>query len=222
MNKQNDWDPNHYLKFKNERTQPSIDLVNRINPVDSPKYIIDIGCGPGNSSQVLLQRWPKAKLIGLDNSPAMIEKAKIDYPDQEWVLADAINHQPKTKYDLIFSNATIQWIPDHQRLLETFFGWLSQNGVIAVQLPKFQDMLIGRIIEKVAKNDRFIKQTAGCSEIFTYHDYHYYYDLLTGKARSIDMWQTDYVHVMASHASIIDWVKSTGLKPYLDRMAEKR
>lgn len=221
MKKQNDWNPDHYLKFRNERTQPSIDLVNKINIEYSPEHIVDIGCGPGNSSQVLLQRWPESRLIGVDSSPAMIEKAKKDFPKQEWILADAISFEPDVKFDIVFSNATIQWIPYHTTLFEKLNNLLSENGVIAIQIPKFQDMAIGQIIQSVSQKNHWKKETKGCSELFTYHDFHYYYDLLAGKMKSIDMWETDYIHVMSSHLSIIDWIKSTGIKPYLDRISEE-
>jgi trans-aconitate 2-methyltransferase len=218
MNEQNDWNPNHYLKFKNERTQPSIDLVNRINIDFLPEHIIDIGCGPGNSSKVLLQRWPEARLTGVDNSPAMIEKAKKDYPEQEWILADAFSYEPDIKFDVVFSSATIQWIPNHEKLFEKFNNMLSFRGVIAIQAPKFQEMELGQIIHSISQKDRWKNELEGCSDLFTYHDSHYYYDLLSDKMKSIDIWETYYIHVMPSSLSIIDWIKSTGLKPYLDRI----
>ena len=110
------WNPDAYLKFEQERTQPSRDLVSRIR-LSNLKVIVDIGCGPGNSTHVLRDAWPKAKVIGLDNSKEMINKAKATYPECEWILADAADWQPHQKYDLVFSNATLQWIPNHAMLL---------------------------------------------------------------------------------------------------------
>jgi trans-aconitate 2-methyltransferase len=221
MNKQHDWNPNQYLEFKNERTQPSIDLVNRIEVDRPPKSIVDIGCGPGNSSQVLLARWPEAKLTGVDNSPTMIEKAKRDYPRQKWILADASDFQSDIKFDIVFSNATIQWIPDHKPLFERFNAMLTKNGIIAIQIPKFQEMALGRIIDSLSQNKRWKKETGDCSKMFTYHDHRYYHDLLADKMRFVEMWETDYVHVMPSHLSIIDWIRCTGMKPYLDRISDE-
>jgi trans-aconitate 2-methyltransferase len=105
----NDWNPDLYMQFTSERTQPSIDLISKIKPV-KPKSIFDIGCGPGNSTQVLVNRWPKARISGLDSSSSMIKKAEQDYPNQEWIVADALTYNPKIKYDIVFSNAVIQWI----------------------------------------------------------------------------------------------------------------
>lgn len=216
-----DWDPHHYLQFGDERTQPSIDLVNRIDIGHYPANIVDVGCGPGNSSQVLLRRWPDSNLVGIDNSPAMIEKAKKDYPAREWLLVDAVDFQTDVRFDIVFSNAAIQWIPDHRGLLKKFYGLLSGHGAMAVQLPKFQDMALGGILQSVSGRGRWKNRTEGCSGLFTYHDYHYYYDLLSDTMKSMDMWETDYIHVMPSHASIVDWIKSTGMKPYLDRIGDE-
>ncbi len=115
-----DWSPQQYLKFSNERTQPSIDLVTKIK-VDNPRSIIDIGCGPGNSTKVLHERWPDAEIVGLDNSSKMIERARKDYPDWKWMLGDASKLETGQSYDIVFSNATLQWIPDHDILIPRFF-----------------------------------------------------------------------------------------------------
>lgn len=213
-----DWNPDLYLKFKSERTQPSIDLVNKINIGYQPRKIIDIGCGPGNSSQVLSTRWPHVKLVGLDNSESMIEKAKTEYPQQEWILADAADFESKTKYDIVFSNAVIQWIPNHAELIDRFGCLLTDRGVLAFQLPLFRDMPLRKAIETVAARERWKNKTNGCSELFTYHDYRYYYDLMSDKFSTIDLWITHYIHIMESTEAIIDWYRSTGLKPYLDRL----
>ncbi|MCX6556790.1 MAG: methyltransferase domain-containing protein [Candidatus Aminicenantes bacterium] len=222
MKKQHDWDPDHYLKFFGERTQPSIDLVSKIKIDYAPRRILDVGCGPGNSSQVLLQRWPKAGLVGVDNSPAMIEKAKKDFPKGKWVLADARRFAPATCFDLVFSNAAIQWIPGHERLLAKFDCLLSPRGVLAVQTPMFNVMPLGRIIQSVSLGKRWKKATAGCSRLYHYHDTGYYYDLLAFRMRKIDMWVTDYIHAMPSHLAIVDWIRSTALKPYLERIADAK
>ena len=221
MNNSKDWDPAHYLKYGNERTQPSIDLVNRIAINSMPEHILDMGCGPGNSTHILRQRWPESRLTGIDNSHSMIEKAKNDYPGEEWILSDAAGFITDIKFDIIFSNAAIQWMPDHKNLLDKLYNMLSDNGVIAIQIPEFEDMILGRIISSVSGRERWKKKTGKCSELFTYHDSHYYYDVLADKMKLVDMWETDYIHVMASHQSIIDWIKSTGMKPYLDSLSDE-
>jgi len=216
MNK-TDWNPNLYLKFDKERTQPSIDLVSRII-FNSPSRIIDIGCGPGNSTQVLVQRWPDSEIIGIDNSPAMIEKAKKDYPNQDWQLLDAGTDEIAGKFDIIFSNATIQWIPDHANLLKKFHNMLFDNGVLAVQIPLFWDMPLGKSIANIAENRRWKSETQDVTSLFTIHDSSFYYDILSDLFHSIDIWETDYIHILDSQISILEMIRSTGLRPFLDRL----
>ncbi len=212
-----DWNPDLYLKFDKERIQPSIDLVSRIK-IDNPSKIIDIGCGPGNSTQILIQRWPHSMITGIDNSPAMIEKAKKDYSHQNWKIVDAEKDELPDTYDIIFSNATFQWIPDHTRLLKKLFHFLNKKGVLAIQIPLFRDMPLGKAIEKIAGDKRWNSATRGVTELFTIHDYSYYYDQLSLLSGEIDIWETDFMHIMDSHFSILEMIRSTGLRPYLDRL----
>jgi trans-aconitate 2-methyltransferase len=214
MSKQ-DWNPDLYLKFDKERIQPSIDLVSRIL-IDNVSKIIDIGCGPGNSTQVLVQRWPHSQIIGVDNSPSMIEKAKKDYPNQNWEILDAGKEDFPDTYDIIFSNATIQWIPDHDQLFRKFFLNLNEKGLIAIQIPLFWDMPLAKAIEKIAMGNRWKSATKEISKLFTIHNYSYYFDQLSIHFDKIDIWETYYMHIMDSHVSILEMIRSTGLKPYLD------
>jgi trans-aconitate 2-methyltransferase len=218
MGNSKDWKPELYLKYRNERTQPSIDLVNKISMDFVPENIIDLGCGPGNSSQVLVQRWLTSYFVGVDNSVSMIEKAKMDYPNQEWVVADASNYKTDLKFDLVFSNATIQWIPNHENLLSKFHELLSDRGILAIQIPMFWDMPLAKAIEKVSKGNRWKTRTKDVLNLFTIHDYFFYYDQLSGLFNTIDMWETDYMHILDSQNSILEMIKSTGLKPYLERI----
>jgi trans-aconitate 2-methyltransferase len=221
MNRQNDWDPDQYLKFKKERTQPSRDLVAKIQIDHSPGTILDVGCGPGNSSQALLARWPKAKLIGIDSSLSMIEQARKDYPKGRWIKADAMTFDSDIKFDLVYSNAVIHWIADHESFFNKYIDMLSASGIIAIQIPAFRQMALREAIELVSNKNRWKKETEGCGDLATYHDYRYYYDLLSDRMRLIDIWETDYVHVMPSHIAIIEWIRSTGMKPYLDRLKDE-
>jgi trans-aconitate 2-methyltransferase len=217
MNNKKDWNPDLYLKFDKERIQPSIDLVSRID-IEKPSKIIDIGCGPGNSTQILVQRWPGSTIIGVDNSPAMIEKAKKDYPMQEWRILDAGTDEINEKFDLVFSNATIQWIPNHALLLKKFHKMLTENGSIATQIPQFWDMPIGEAIAIVGANSRWVSVTKGVTDLFTIHDRYFYYDQLSELFANIDIWQSDYIHIMDSHLAILEMVRSTGLRPFIDRL----
>lgn len=213
-----DWNPELYLKFNKERIQPSIDLVSRID-YNNPEKLIDIGCGPGNSTQILHQRWPNADIVGADNSPAMIEKATKDYPNQKWLLADAGKDEIGGKFDIVFSNATIQWIPNHADLIEKFANILNNNGILAVQLPLFLDMPISKSIAETAGLPKWSSATKGINELFTIHDARFYFDLLSKYFSRIEIWTTDYYHVMDSQAAILEMMKPTGMKPYLEKIS---
>lgn len=211
-----DWNPNLYMQFRSERTQPSIDLISKINSIE-PKSVIDVGCGPGNSTQVLVNRWPKAKITGLDSSSAMIQKAKHDYPNQNWIVTDALSYEPEIKYDIIFSNAVIQWIPNHENLLKKFHGSLSDEGLLAIQIPLFWDMPLGKVLNETANDIRWKALMVGIAELLTIHNYSFYYDHLSSLFNSIDIWETNYFHILDSHIAIIEMMRSTGLKPYLEK-----
>ncbi len=216
MNKK-DWNPDLYLKFDKERIQPSIDLVSRIK-IDNPGSIIDIGCGPGNSTQILYQKWPDSKIVGIDNSRTMIEKAKIDYPDQNWELLDAGKDDIPGTYDIVFSNSTIQWIPSHDELLKKFYRILNDGGLIAIQIPLFWDMPVGKSIKEISKEIRWNSTTKGITELFFMPNYSYYFEKLSQLYNSIVIWETNYMHIMDSYNSILEMIRSTGLRPYLDRL----
>jgi trans-aconitate 2-methyltransferase len=212
-----DWDPSLYLRFEAERTRPSMDLVARIE-VGNPASIIDVGCGPGNSARVLRERWPGSSILGLDNSPAMIDRAKKDYPELHWTLGDATRLAASEAYDIVFSNAALQWMPDHEKLLPRLLGAAKAGGALAVQIPRFKAMPIHAAIERVAASAKWKSFTAGRAEVHHYHEPGYYYDLLCGLASRVDMWQTLYSHILPSRGAIIEFIRGTGLKPYLDAL----
>ncbi len=215
--KAKDWNPALYLKYGRERLQPSIDLMSRI-AVEKPGDIIDIGCGPGNSTRILSQRWPAARITGVDKSPSMIEQARRDLPNGRWELADVSTADLGETYDIVFSNAAIQWIPDHAGLLSKFAGLLARGGVLAVQVPLFGEMRLGQIIADVGVNGPWSDLTRDAAGLLTRHTRSFYYDRLSELFSSIEMWETHYVHEMDSHTSIIEMISSTGLRPYLERL----
>lgn len=212
------WDPDQYLKYKNERTQPSIDLVNRIEL--NPKTIIDIGCGPGNSTQILYHKWKSAEIEGLDNSQQMIEKAKKDHPHQNWIFADASVWQSNKKYDLVFSNATLQWIKNHESLILKLFQIVNENGALAVQLPANFNSYLHKAVIKAGSCSKWRSLINECKDIITYQPADFYYDILTLISKKIDIWETIYYHMMDSHNDLLEWYKSTGMKVYLDSLIE--
>jgi trans-aconitate 2-methyltransferase len=211
------WNPEAYLKFQDERTQPSYDLAARVD-LSGPARIVDIGCGPGNSTRVLRERWPQARITGLDSSPQMIAKAEAAYPEETWVLADAATWETDERFDLVFSNAALQWIPGHEALVRKLFAPLNPGGALAVQVPANNDSPIYLAVNEVAQRAKWRDAMRGCGELLTYHDPGFYYDLLSALSPRVSLWQTTYFHVLASHQSLIDWYSSTGLRPYLERL----
>jgi trans-aconitate 2-methyltransferase len=212
-----DWDPQQYLQFEHERTQPSIDLVARI-PFEDPKTIIDIGCGPGNSTQILRKRWPRADIVGLDNSEKMIERARTDHPGQKWVIGDASSLETDRKYDIVFSNAAIHWIPDHHLLIPRLFQIVKQDGILAIQVPANYESPLYKIILNVAGSSKWCAFTSGCDELITYHKAEYYYNQLVSLTQDIAMWETTYYHILKSHQDLVAWYKSTAMKPILEKL----
>lgn len=216
-----DWNPELYLQFRNERGVPSDDLINSLEDF-TPKKIIDIGCGPGNSTLKLAGRWPGSKIYGVDSSEAMIEKAKNTNTDIEWAIKKIGKDKITGKYDLIFSNAVIQWIPDHDKLFREFYNQLNSNGRVAVQIPLFFDMKLGFIIKDVAESPRWNSLVREVTNNFYISEYGDYYDILSRIGyKKIRIWETRYMHIFPSHNSIIEMIRSTGLKPYLEKLDKK-
>jgi trans-aconitate 2-methyltransferase len=212
-----DWNPQQYLQFEKERTQPAIDLVAKI-PMEDPQTVIDIGCGPGNSTQILYKRWLLADIIGVDNSRTMIERARADYPHQQWEIRDASNPDFRRKYDIVFSNATLQWIPDHDILITRLFEMVNDNGILAVQMPANNESPFYKILLRVAGNSKWGGYTSGCEKLLTYHSAEFYYNKLSSLTQNIDLWKTTYFHVMQSHKDLTAWHKSTGMRPFLEKL----
>jgi len=215
------WNPDLYLKFEKERTQPARDLISRIEK-DNPKRIIDIGCGPGNSTRELKKRWENAHIIGLDSSQSMIEKAKMDYPELEFIVCDASGDLSSLGlFDIVFSNAAIQWIPDHKELLGKFFSMLNNNGVLAIQVPNTTYMPISVAVHKTAAEERWQTKFKNMNEGLHYKDLGYYYDVLSSLTKEIYLWETHYYHILSNHEAIIEWYSSTGMKPYLEKLSDR-
>lgn len=212
-----DWNPDLYLKFDRERIQPSIDLISRID-MKLPRKIIDIGCGPGNSTQILFEKWPESVITGADNSPAMIQKAKKEFPQQNWILFDAAKDMMQDKFDIVFSNAAFQWIPDHKNLIRKFFNILNKGGTLAVQLPLFFHMPVGKVISDAAENQQWNASVEMVKDMFTIESPSFYYDSLAALFSEVEIWVTHYMHIMNSHLMIFEMIRSTGLRPYIDRI----
>ncbi|WP_026069040.1 methyltransferase domain-containing protein [Methanomassiliicoccus luminyensis] len=217
-----DWDPKQYLRFGKERTRPVYDLTSHIG-LDEPRRILDIGCGPGNSTAVLEQRWPGAHIIGLDSSESMIKKAKEDHPNIEFVSRDACDDLSDLgDFDIVFSNASLQWMPDHPSLIPRLFGMLRERGTFAAQIPQFDRMPASQAIDEVVASDEWRDYFLDFKSGLVHNPDELYYDILCERASSIDIWATEYHHIMPDHQAIVSMLSSTGLRPYLERLNREK
>lgn len=213
------WDADLYLRFANERTQPAIDLLARIGLAE-PRRVIDLGCGPGNSTALLRGRWPAAEITGLDSSPQMIAAAAKDHPDGHWVLGDIATWTADPPYDLVFSNATLQWLPDHGTLYPRLLAQVAPGGAFAAQIPVFYAMPVQRALLDVAADPAWRDRLEPATRALVAETPGFYYDALRPVAGRLDLWETEYNHVLASADAIVEWISGTRLRPYLEALAD--
>jgi trans-aconitate 2-methyltransferase len=211
------WDPQQYLQFERERSQPCRDLVSRI--VGSPpSTIIDLGCGTGTSTAILRERWPSARITGLDSSSEMIAVARAGDTSVEWVAGDLRHWAPAAPFDLVFSNAALHWVPDHGELVPRLLRYLSPGGVLAVQMPVNSESPAHRYIREVANRPSWAARWGSLPAPPAVGSVEFYYTLLAPHCSEVELWVTEYVHVVPDGAAILEWVKGTTLRPYLDRL----
>lgn len=215
-----DWDPDLYRQFEAERTRPATDLLAHIT-ITSPQFISDLGCGPGNSTELLHRRFPDAQLVGIDHSQAMLASAQQRLPHCTFIEADIHQWRPSQPQNLIYANASLQWLTDHPHLFPSLLSQLAPRGVLAVQMPDNLDQPSHRAMREVAENGPWQQtlQEAGATRAKVLSANHYY-DLLAPHAERVDIWRTTYYHPMPSAQAIVDWLRATGLRPYLAPLTE--
>jgi len=217
------WNADQYLRFGDERTQPCRDLVARI-ALASPRRIIDLGCGPGNSTEVLAKQWPDAQLTGLDSSPDMIDAARRTYPNRTWIVGEiaAWAAAGDEAFDIVFSNAAMHWVNDHAGIYPQLLNRVAGGGALAVQVPCNYDGAAHRLMRELELSDGWRGAfPAGGVREWHVHGPGFYYDVLAPHAARIDLWETEYIHVMAGPEAIVDWYKGTGLRPFLDALTSE-
>lgn len=165
---------------------------------------------------MLKRRWPRAVTVGLDNSADMIARARTQHPGGEWELASIESWEPTRLFDVVFSNAALQWVPNHGALIPRLFRQVAPRGALAFQIPSAQFAAVRTFIHEIAREAAWAPRMTDALRALTMETPAFYYDHLVPRATRLDLWETEYLHVLASHAAIIDWMSSTGLRPFLD------
>jgi trans-aconitate 2-methyltransferase len=209
-----DWSARQYLKFEDERTRPPRDLLAQV-PLQRPRLAVDLGCGPGNSTELLIERFPQSKVIGLDSSPDMLRKARERLPNVKFIEGDIATWTPEERTDLLFANAALQWVPDHPRVLRRLLEALPAGGVLAVQMPDNTGEPANMLQREVATSGPWAAKLTTAVPRADMLPPDAYYDLLQPVCAHIDIWHSVYNHVMATPQAIVEWFKGSSLQPYL-------
>jgi trans-aconitate 2-methyltransferase len=210
------WSPSQYLKFEDERTRPSKELLARV-PLGRAANVVDLGCGPGNSTELLIERFGAAAVSAVDNNPAMLSAARTRLPATPFIEADLATWKPIGPVDLLFSNATFQWVPNHLAVLDRLMDVLVPGGMLAVQMPDNVLEPSHQLMDVVSREGPWRAQfesAAVTREVLPKPSV--YYELLTSKSAHVDIWHTHYYHVLRDAAAIVDWFKGSALRSYLE------
>ena len=213
-----DWSARQYLKFEDERTRPPRDLLAQV-PLQRPRLAVDLGCGPGNSTELIVERFPQSDIVGLDSSPDMLRKARERLPKCKFVQADIATWQPDPGTDLIFGNAVMQWLPDHPAIMRRLLEGMAQGGALAIQMPDNTREPALRFQKEVGESgpwkDHPEIKAAPRDDLLSPEAY---YDLLKPACSHIDIWHTVYNHVMPGPEGVVEWFKGSALRPFISTL----
>jgi trans-aconitate 2-methyltransferase len=212
------WNPQQYLKFSQPRLRPAMDLLARI-PNPEPQVVYDLGCGTGNVTAELADRWPRANITGVDASEAMLAQAARALPQLRWVRHDLASWKAERAADVIYSNAALHWLPDHRQLFPALVAMLSPGGVLAVQMPRNFSAPSHTLIEATARAGPWGGKLASLLAAGPpVAEPQFYYSLLAPLAASVDLWESEYLQVLTGDDPVKEWTKGTWLMQFLDRL----
>jgi trans-aconitate 2-methyltransferase len=214
------WDPAIYERYKLYRDRAALDLLLQIPGDLDPRQIWDLGCGTGEHAAVLAARHPDASVSGLDASPQMLAVARRRESRVEWIDGDVAAFAPKTAADLIFTNAALQWAPDHQALFPRLAGLLARGGVFACQMPQTWPTAWHEALRETVADAAFADQLSTIGRSSPVAEPEAYYNWLAPICETVDIWSTTYLHVLEGEDPVVDWMMGTGLRPYLDALVD--
>jgi len=213
------WDPRRYEAFADARLRPLLDLLARVPGPESgwtPRRIADLGCGSGNGTRLLAQRWPEASVLGIDASPEMLETARSRGGSIDWQQAELGEWQPQVRFDLLFSNAALHWLDSHATLFPRLLKMLAAHGILAVQMPRNFDAASHRAALELAQEAPYREHLLASLRMRPVLEPREYYDLLVPLCATVDIWETEYLQVLSGDNPVADWTRSTFLVPLLD------
>jgi trans-aconitate 2-methyltransferase len=213
----NPWSATQYLKFEDERSRPARDLLARV-PLTGAATVVDLGCGPGNSTELVAARFPEARIIGVDNSPDMLAAARRRLPHAHFIDADVATWSPYATVNLIFANAVFHWVAGHLEVMRRLMETLAPRGVLAVQMPDNLNQPSHMLMQEIAATGPWSSRFVAPIARETIRPTADYYDALRPRSAHVDIWRTTYHHPLADAGAIVDWMTGSGLRPYLDRL----
>jgi trans-aconitate 2-methyltransferase len=214
------WDVRQYQRFGAERTRPAFDLLQRLPDELGARRIVDLGCGTGEITLALKGRWREAEVTGLDSSAQMLAKARALGEEVRWTHEDIARWSPERPLDLIFSNAALQWLDGHERLFPRLMEALAPGGWLAVQMPRNYAAPSHRLMRETAAEAPWAGRLRGLLRTEPVLPPERYYEVLAPLASELDLWETEYLHVLEGETPVLDWVKGTGLRPLLDALTD--
>jgi trans-aconitate 2-methyltransferase len=213
------WDPAQYLKFAGPRLRPALDLLQRID-VEAPGVVYDLGAGAGNVTRLIATRWPEARVVGVDSSAEMLGRAAAENPGIGWQQADLADWRPSRPADVIYSNAALHWLDNHDALMADLLSGLKSGGVLALQMPRNFSAPSHTLITETALEGPWRAVLEPLLRPSPVAEPAVYYDLLAPRAASLDIWETEYLQVLEGSNPVKEWTKGTWLSPLLAALEE--
>ncbi|MGH1349638.1 MAG: methyltransferase domain-containing protein [Methyloligellaceae bacterium] len=213
------WDPNHYLSFDSHRLRPAIDLISQIS-VEAPRAIADLGCGPGNVTNIIQERWSDASVSGVDSSQEMLDQAKERNAKIDWIRADLNSWKSENSFDLLFSNAALHWLDNHRELFPKLLANVAPGGIIAIQMPRNWQAPSHSSINEVIVEGPWKELLEPEIVLEPSHSPDVYYDILSPLTEKLSIWETDYIQVLEGENPVAEFVKGSWLQRFLQLLEE--